>query len=186
MKPGRTYKLDREPSANPARKPRAHAAKAPRRGGLTDGQKARICIVANQAAKKQGVTGWREVSAWRREQQLQHFGLKSLTAAAQDQYADIKAHFEALAGETGRAFSTALRGQDNDRRIARWHLNKALAAAKLSPAYAQAICKNQFHCTLDEASKKQLWNLVYTVKNRGKAKQIAEEDQAAFPDNCPF
>jgi len=184
MNPGRAYKLNREPSAAPARKSRARAAKAPRRNGLlTDGQKARICITATAAAEAQGITGWREVGAWRKEQQRQHFGLESLTTATQAQYADIKSHFEALAGETGRAFNTALRGQDNDRRVARWKLNEALKAAQLSPAYAQAICKTQYHCTLDEADKDQLWRLVYTIKNRGNARK---RSAAASTSGDPF
>lgn len=187
MKRGRTYILSREPSAAPARPVRAGAARPVRKGPLSNEQKAKICMAANEAAAALGITGWREVNEWRLKEQQERFGLDSLTKATQAQYADIKGHFEAIAGNLAKAFKTIRRGQDNDRRVARWHLNKALATAKLSPAYAQAICKNQFHCTLDDASKKQLWNLVYTVKNRGKAKQIAAEDKSTEDNaDCPF
>lgn len=178
----KTYKLQRDPAAAPARKPRAQSAKPARQGLLSNEQKASICMLAQQAAERCGVTGWREVEAWRRDEQRKQWGLESLTAATQDQYPDIKAHFQALAGDLAGAYKTTRRGQDNPRRVARWHLNKALAAAKLSKAYAQAICKTQYRCTLDEATRDQLWRLVYTVKNRGNARKR----KAAKSSGDPF
>lgn len=176
MKPGRSYKLNREPSASPARKSRARAAAPARKGALSDKQKARICALANAAAEAQGVTGWREKIAWRREQQRTVFCLESLTAATQDQYADIKAHFEVLAGDAARAYETTRRGQENKRRVARWNLEKAIGDAGLRIAYAIAICKRQYHCGLEDATTQQLWWLVYTVRNRATAKRHKAED----------
>lgn len=169
----RAYKLNREPSAKPKRKPRA--ATKQRKGLLSKLQLARICMLANEAATANGITGWREVEAWRREVQRDRFGLSSLTAATQAQYADIKAHFEALAGNVGEAYETARRGLDNLRRVARWNLNKALRESGLALPYVSAICKSQFHCSLEDASTKQLWNLVYTVRNRGAARRKKNE-----------
>ena len=175
MKPGRSYKLNREPSATSARKPRAE--RPARKGLLTKGQLARICIVANQAAEAQGVTGWREVEEWRREQQRQRFGLESLTAATQDQYADLKAHFEAMAGKADRAFKTALRGEGNKRRVAWWNFMKAVKESGLGMAYAAAICRTQYRRSLDDATEQQLWNLVYTLRNRAAAHQQKAADE---------
>jgi len=171
-----SYKLNREPSANPARKPRARSATPARKGALTKRQLARICALANEAAEAHGVTGWREKIAWRHEQQQERFGLASLTAATQEQYADLKGHFEALAGHVAEAYETVRRGLDNQRRVARWNLEKALKEAGLPIIYAITICKHQYRCGLEDASTKQLWQLVYTVRNRATAKRHKAED----------
>ena len=180
------YKLNREPSARPARPIRARAAAPARKtqhGELSAEQKAKICQIANKAAERQGVTHWRDKIEFRRRVQREQFGLTSLTAATQAQYADIKAAFESLAGDDARAYTTIRRGQDNPRRVALWNLQRACAAAKLSTAYAQSICKTQYRCTLDEANEKQLWRLVYTIKNRAKSRQRKADTQGA---DCPF
>lgn len=183
MKRGRTYTLDRETPAAPTRNNRAGAARRSR-GLLSNEQKATICILAQQAAEKCGVTGWREVDAWRKREQLQQFGLPTLTAATQAQFADLKAHFQALAGDLAGAYQTTRHGEANPKRQARFLLNRALARAKLGSGYAAAICKNQFHCTLDDASEKQLKCLLYTVNNRANARR--RKAAGAEDDNCPF
>ena len=194
------YKLQREPSAAPARKPRARKPARVRKGLLDKGQLAKICILAGEAAAVHGVTGWREVDAWRKAQQLERFGLTSLTAATQDQYADLKAHFLALAGNAGEAYEAARHGLENKRRQAVWNLNKALRDTGLARAYVAAICRTQYRCPLEDASTKQLWALVYTIKARARAKhkkdttyepavgpQISSEIPAASQDaDCPF
>lgn len=165
------YKLKRDPSASPARKPRARAAARERKGALTKRQLAALCMLAEKAAAAHGITGWREVRAWRKEQQLERFGLASLTAATQAQYADIKGHFQALAGDAAEAYETVRRGLDNKRRVARWNLDKAVKESGLRMVYVLSICQNQYHCGIEDASTKQLWQLVYTVRNRAAAKQ---------------
>ena len=185
MKLGRSYKLNREPSAAPARNQRAGAARRSR-GILSNEQKAVICILAQQAAEKCGVTGWREIDAWRKEEQRKHFGLESLTAATQAQFSEIKAHFQALAGDLAGAYKTTRRGEDNGKRQARWLLNRALARAKLGTAYAAAICKTQFRCSLADASEKQLKSLLYTVNNRANARRRKAANADVDHDNIPF
>ena len=41
--------------------------------------------------------------------------------------------------------------------------------AGLPESYAAAICRRQYRCALSEASDKQVWCLVYTVRNRAAA-----------------
>lgn len=185
MKRGRTYILDRESPAAPARTSRAGAARHPR-GVLSKKQKKAICMLAHAAAQKCGVTGWREIDEWRKREQLSKFGLKSLTEATQDQYSDIKAYFQALAGNLAGAYQTSRHGEDNPKRIARHNLNCALGRANLSPAYAQAICKQQFHCTLDEASDKQLRWLMFTINKRAAARRRKAAATDVSDDNQPF
>jgi len=180
------YKLHREPSAKPQRKPRARSAARERKGALTKPQLARICIIANEAAAAHGITGWREVAAWRREQQRERFGLASLTAATQDQYADIKGHFQALAGNAAEAYETIRRGLDK-RRVARWNLDKALREANLALPYAVAICRTQYRTALEDASAKQLWALVFTIRNRAAAKRRKSGNSSPpkYSENIP-
>lgn len=106
--------------------------------------------------------------AWRREEQSKACGVRSLRAATQAHYGRLLAHFQALAGREAQAARTRARDADNDRRIARWKLDQALRERGLQVGYAAAICRTQFRCALDEAEAKQLWKLVFTVRNRRK------------------
>jgi hypothetical protein len=109
--------------------------------------------------------------AWRRVEQGKATGIQRMTAMTQDHYAPALAHFVALAGDAGRATRVLARGADNDRRIARYKLDEALRERGLDPGYAAAICRRQFRRPLAEASAKQLWCLVYTVRSRRHAQR---------------
>ena len=128
-------------------------------------------MAAAEAAKRKGIFGCQMVDAWRHEETHRLIGITSLTQANQTHYADLLTHFQALAGETSRAFNTAMRGSDNPRRVARWKLNEALREGELRQAYAAAICWRQYRCALAEATEAQLWRLVYTIKNRVNARK---------------
>jgi len=147
------------------------------KGGISDRQKAVICLWAGKAAAVAGVTGYKAVEEWRRAEQKKAFGLESLTDAYQADYPKIKAHFESLAKESGRALNTHFRAAFNGKRQYRWLLDKALAEAGLQTGYAAAICRTQFKCDLDEASETQLKMLLFTVRNRGAAKAEKGEPQ---------
>jgi len=179
------YTLHRHPGQKPSGPPRRRdAAPAPVvRGSLSNKQKAVLCQLAATAAAHHGITGSRAVEAWRRDQVRDRFGLASLTLATQEHYADIKSHFEALGGNAGEAFESARKGLDNQRRIARWNLDKALREANLALNYAAAICKTQYRTALEDASTKQLWALVYTIRNRASAKR--RKLTAAEPQPSP-
>lgn len=136
---------------------------------LTKNQKARLSILARQAAEKQGHSlKSKDLAAFRQEHSIRACGLR-ISEASQKHWADIKSAFEDLAGRPEAAFSTQLREGDNKRRVALWKLTQALAQRGLAPAYAAAICRTQFKCNLPEASAKQLWALFFTVTNRRKS-----------------
>ena len=115
------YKLQRSPvhagPSNAARRVAKARRKVALKGLLSDLQKARICIIATEAAHAAGVSGYKEVIAWRKQEQWDRFGLRSLRDATQEQFAEIKAHFEALAGHPDRALDTALRGEAAHKRM---------------------------------------------------------------------
>lgn len=116
---------------------------------------------------------------------------ESLRECTQAHYGTVLAHFKGLAGDAAGAQRTRVRDADNPRRIARYKLEEALRHAGLQLGYAYAICRTQNKCSLEEASAKQLWRLVFTVKNRRKhfagqpkpAVVAAAEDQ---DDENPF
>ncbi len=121
--------------------------------------------------------------AWRHVEQGKACGLQSLRACTQAHYGRLLAHFQALAGNVAGADRTRARDGDNDRRIALFKLRENLTARGLPESYAAAICRRQFRCALDEASAKQIWSLVYTVRNRRRpiaaAKQMLRDVAAA-------
>jgi len=143
-------------------------------------QKADIAIAARAAydawpereafeAINQEFTATARFEAWRREEQVKACGVRSLRACTQAHYGRLMAHFQALAGHAAQAARTRARDQDNDRRIARYKLDQALRERGLQIGYAAALCRDKFKRTLDDATKEQLWKLVFTVRSRRKA-----------------
>jgi hypothetical protein len=136
---------------------------------LSNEQKARICIIARDAFMRtdliQSADNFKE---WRRQEQLEAIGKESLRECVQSEYLALLAHFQNLAGESGRAVKNIIRAAAEERAVARNKLDESLGERGLRVEYAEAICKRQFKCSLDEASAKQLWTLNFTVRNRRK------------------
>ena len=109
--------------------------------------------------------------AWRHVEQGKAVGIQSLRECTQAHYARVLAHFQRLAGRADAAIRTIARDDDNDRRIALFKLREECTAAGLSEAYAAAICRRQYLCELAAASDKQVWRLVYTIRNRASSKR---------------
>lgn len=124
--------------------------------------------------------------AWRHVEQGKAVGIQSLCECTQAHYARALAHFQRLAGQEGAAQHTEARDQDNPRRIALWKLRQALTEAGLPESYAAAICRRQYRCALSEASDKQVWCLVYTVRNRAAAAKRRPVVAAQTREPDPF
>lgn len=137
----------------------------PRGGALSHNQKAALCILARQTFDAIA-TATLDFNHWRREEQFNAVGKLSLCDCIQADYLRLKAHFENLAGKSGRAFDTLIRAETDEARIAMHKLREACADAGVQLEYAEKICRVQYKCALDEANEKQLWRLVYTVRNR--------------------
>jgi len=108
--------------------------------------------------------------------------VQSLCACTQAHYGRLVAHFQALGGNAAAATRTLVRDADNDRRIARYKLDEALRERGLREEYAAAICRRQYRCGLDGANARQLWSLLYTIRNRRKPASAP----AAAADGNPF
>lgn len=143
-----------------------------RHGPLDNGQKARLCIMAREAFERMHSRepfNAAELAAWRREQQVKACGIDSLTAVTQAHWPALEAHFLDLQGESGRAFTRLLQPELKAQRLARFKLTAALKERGLAEGYAAAICRMQYKCDLDAATARQLWRLVFTIRNRKKA-----------------
>jgi hypothetical protein len=124
--------------------------------------------------------------AWRHVEAGKAVGIQSLREMTQAHFNRVLAHFEALAGDTAGADRRRARDHDNDRRIALHKLKQACQEADVGLTYAASICRSQYRCALDEATAKQLWNLFYTVRNRGKAKAAPAPAADDFDPECPW
>jgi hypothetical protein len=154
---------------------------------LTSRQKAEIAQVAQAAWAQQtdaqaelfeanpGMTRAALFNGWRRVQQGQVLGggRQSLTQAHQTEYARLMAHFSALTGNDALTEQWTRRALNDGRARAEWHLHQALKAAELKLEYAAVICRAQNKCELAEASERQLWRLVYTVRARGRGRDAS-------------
>jgi hypothetical protein len=148
---------------------------------LTNRQKSILAQLANRAfrlecAKSRGrgeVVDSSSAAAevWRHDQVAKACGKFGLRCCGPDDYKPIEAHFLDMLGEAGRAFNTHIIAQSNPRRIADYKLREACREFGYDISYAATICKTQFKCSLGEASDTQLWNLMFTIRNRGRAKQ---------------
>jgi hypothetical protein len=102
-------------------------------------------------------------------------GKNGLRCCSQDDYGAVKAHFLDLLGETGHAMNALVHQQGNARRVAEYKLVQACQDTGLSITYAAKICATQFKCSLDDATAKQLWCLMFTIQNRGRKVTFREE-----------
>lgn len=119
---------------------------------------------------------------WRHGSMDEVLGKVSFKELTQRDYLPMLAWWQDRAGESGKAMESIMRADSNPLRIARHKLEEALKKAKLPPAYVIAICRRQYKCELTEASVKQIWQLVYTINNRGKARaKKAEKARAQEP-----
>lgn len=116
----------------------------------------------------------RTFDGWRHQQQHEACGISSLTACDQRHYRLLKAHFAKIAGKSDVAFGNYVRtGQGQERReVALWHCRKDCAAFGFAyPAYARELARDKFGTPdLDALTEKQAWQIVYTVRTRGRQK----------------
>lgn len=161
---------------------------------LTRKQKAVLCDLANQAFAAQekwgqvtvatGIARSRAIEEWRRVQQFEAVGIQSLTMCDQRHYNPLLTRFCHLAGRSADAFRSSMRedaqgqtlGQSEAVRQALWHLKTNCEKFGLAyPSWPLAVAKDKFRAhALDELSPKQIWQLTFTVRNRGaKKKEVA-------------
>jgi hypothetical protein len=133
---------------------------------LTSAQRQSLARLARRAWDKH--LAWQSGAAfatWRHDQCIKAVG-RRITEACQRDFLPLRAHFLDLIGLSGIALNVLLRSESEPHRIALYKLRRECAARRVDLSYAEAICRNQFKCSLDEANAKQLWCLLFTVRNR--------------------
>lgn len=118
-------------------------------------------------------------TTWRHEQVKLAVGKNGLRLCSQLDYQGLRRHFLHLLGEDGQALKADLRHQSEPTRQARAVLAKALQRWGFHSSYAEAICRNQYKVELDDATPKQIWQIVYTVNKRGAKRKREALSSAA-------
>lgn len=132
---------------------------------LSNKQKGLLSMLAAQAYAAQGLSPAVTLAEWRRDTAIRACGCR-ISQATQAHWADLKSAFQDLSGHPEKAFHTLMREGDNKRRVALYKLTQALKSKGLNPSYAQAICRAQFKCQIEDASAKQIWCLFFTISRR--------------------
>lgn len=123
--------------------------------------------------------------AFRHQAVVAACGKAGLRCCSQDDYGVVKGYLLEQLGEHGAAFEAQYHQQTNDRRVAEAVLVRECERAGLRLAYAEAICRRQYRLGLFEASEKQIWSLVFTVRNRASAsrrKQKREQTEVELKE----
>ena len=144
-----------------------------RRGPLTREDKARVCILAREAFEHmhgRGPATQAELGDWRREQQRKACGFDSLTLCQQEHLAALEAHFLDLKGESGQAFRKLMQPQMRERQKVLGVLQANLRTFGLMEGYAATICRSRCKCELGQASVKQLWHVIFTIRRNQQRK----------------
>lgn len=147
--------------------------------GLSNEQKAQLAILARRAYDKHKEAGLIDddvtFDAWRGTECIAatRGRVTGFRGATNRDYRQIRGHFALLAGEVETAFHDAVNGtpEQADWEQA-WNIlsRETMAKGHAFPAYPAAICNQQYKCPLREATKKQLWSLIYTIRSRKESK----------------
>lgn len=164
---------------------------------FSNGQKAYISGLARKAwllLKQNGATDESEKD-YRGRESIAAVG-RRVSEALNGDFETLESHFLANAGQTAKAFTSAMKADSNGNRQARFKIRQLLTKHGLTEAYAAAICRDKFKTTLEGASEKQLWSIFFDcqrgMKSRqGKtAEQLMKEAEARFApvqdDTIPF
>ena len=123
---------------------------------------------------------------FRHAQVAQASGKLGLRCCSQDDYKLVEGHFLELLGQPGAALKAQVRAATETRRVIEHKIVQACAEFGFAMSYAHKICTSQNHGQgLDEVGEKQLWNVFYTIRNRGNARK----QKAAMPSTgelCPI
>lgn len=147
------------------------------KGALSNDQKTKLSILAKRAFDKHKESGLIDDGVrfddWRHAECVAATKgrVTGFRAATNRDYLQIRGHFALLAGDVVTAFNDSQRDRPEQADWEQaWNILKRETTAKelKFPDYPAAICKQQYKCPLREATQKQLWSLIYTIRNRKK------------------
>lgn len=119
---------------------------------------------------------------YRHEQVAKACGKLGLRCADQHDYKLIEGHFLELLGQHGAAFNAQLKAHTETRRQVEHKITAACAEFGFSLSYAHKICCAQNKGRgLEEVEEKQLWQIFFTIRNRGLARRKALNQEKMQP-----
>jgi hypothetical protein len=119
----------------------------------------------------------RVVEEFRHAQVAAACGKAGLRCCSQTDYKLVEARLLDLNGWHAAAFNAGVSAATEKRRQAEAVLVAECDKAGLHLAYAESICRNIYKCPLSDASDRQIWNLIYTVRNRSRARRLKAPSQ---------
>jgi hypothetical protein len=112
---------------------------------------------------------------YRHEEVTKACGKLGLRCCSQDDYKRVEAHFLNLLGEVGKAFNAHVDAETEPRRVVEAKIVGACEEFGFHLSYAEAICRSQNHGQgLCDVPVNRLWNIFYTVRNRGLGRRKKE------------
>ena len=149
---------------------------------MSDGQKRELCMLARQAYDQarrsgaapdpadDGMCATTAFNVWRRLRQQEACGIGSLKEATNQDYLTIKGFWLRQLGRTPQADKTEARRLGEKVTWAMDRLKRELAAASdVLPGgrqYIEGFLRNKRGVSLEEASVKQIWQAIYTLRRR--------------------
>lgn len=134
---------------------------------LSNTQKATLSQTAKRAWQRHREHGLTEETEkdWRTREAIECCKCR-ISEATNGNFLALDAHFKNLAGDSGGAFKATMKMPGDEKRQAMAKLKAELKKAGKDISYAEAISKDTFKRTLEEASPAQVWKLMFTVRNR--------------------
>jgi len=150
---------------------------------LTNEQKKRLVCAVKAAYDVQRSFGWADepFDVWRRGALADATQETSIRALRQRQYNTALKYFLGLAGR--EAAARRVRGEGEDKRLravwALWRecggLADAFGGQEQAQAYASALFTRIHRTTSERATAKQIWAVIFTMRNRVAAKRLKEQ-----------
>jgi len=114
---------------------------------LTPKQRSMLGQLAKRAWKKQHDSGAidEDETTWRHREAMEATSGFKISEAPKRCFDALKAHFETMAGDAGKAFET-LTGPDNETRQLAHEIGVAAKACGVTAGYVAGICRRMFGC----------------------------------------
>lgn len=165
-----------------------HSIPAASGAPLSSLQKMRICKLAEEAWTAKGrpyftgddapfsLSKHEALTLWRQEEQKAAVDHRHLTTCTQVEFPRLMSHFLRALGRAEEADRWEARGAMDPLRQAQVVLDRTInaAASDLGDAesYAAAIARRQFGRSLAELDRRQIWAIVFTLRNRAAKKGV--------------
>jgi hypothetical protein len=109
---------------------------------------------------------------FRHQEVIKAVSKAGLRCCTQNDYSAVKAHFLELLGQHGAAFNAQVRAATEERRTIEYKIVQSCKEFGFHLSYADKICRAQNHgAGLDEVDGKKLWNIFFTIRNRGRKRE---------------